>query len=261
MKISKQETKTRVGDKRVNDYGETMEIIKYDNSHNIIVKISDESGNKYIVKTDYQKFNLSNLSHPYRKTVVGVGFIGEYVYSADIKNMSKSKSYKTWSSMIGRCYNKNDHQYNCYGNKGATVAVEWHNYSNFLQWYNKNYYSIKEEKMELDKDILLKNNKIYCSDNCCFIPQRINFTIAKGKSDRDCPIGIKYKKDKGIYESYCTKNGKRYYLYSGGNVDVAFKLYKNFKENAIKELADEYKEYLPENVYKGLYNYKVEKDS
>ena len=38
----------------------------------------------------------------------------------------------------------------------------------------------------------------------------------------------------------------------------AFQAYKKFKENYIKQVADEYKEYIPQKLYEAMYNYEVE---
>ena len=38
----------------------------------------------------------------------------------------------------------------------------------------------------------------------------------------------------------------------------AFTCYKNFKENYIKQVADEYKDLIPKKLYDAMYNYKVE---
>ena len=50
------------------------------------------------------------------------------------------------------------------------VCEEWHNFQNFAKWYYNNYYSINEERMEIDKDILYKNNKVYSPDTCIIVP-------------------------------------------------------------------------------------------
>ena len=38
----------------------------------------------------------------------------------------------------------------------------------------------------------------------------------------------------------------------------AFTVYKTFKENYIKQIADEYKDLIPTKLYKALYKYEVE---
>ena len=38
----------------------------------------------------------------------------------------------------------------------------------------------------------------------------------------------------------------------------AFEIYKYYKEKNIKQVADYYKEHIPEKLYSALYNYQVE---
>lgn len=52
--------------------------------------------------------------------------------------------------------------------------------------------------------------------------------------------------------------GKRVSLGYYNNIEEAFQTYKNFKEKYIKEIADEYKNLIPNKLYKALYNYKIE---
>ena len=96
-----------------------------------------------------------------RKTF-GVGVTGQGEYSHLVRkiNGKHTKVYSVWHDMLGRCYNKK------YQEKkptyiGCTVCEEWHNFQNFAKWYEENYYEVNNEEMALDKDILIKGNKIY----------------------------------------------------------------------------------------------------
>ena len=40
--------------------------------------------------------------------------------------------------------------------------------------------------------------------------------------------------------------------------EEAFQTYKEFKENYIKQVADEYKDKIPEKLYEAMINYKIE---
>lgn len=79
-------------------------------------------------------------------------------------------SYKVWRSSLNRCYAKNDIGH-IRAYKDAEVCKEWWYYSKFLEWYNDNYV----EGYVLDKDICNTTDvKLYCPENCNFIPQEIN---------------------------------------------------------------------------------------
>ena len=132
-------------------------------------------------------------------------------------------------------------------------------------WFNENYYKIAGEKMELDKDILYKGNKIYSRDTCIFVPQRINTLFVKNDNARGKgPIGVD-QLPSGNYIARCSNGfGKYIHLGTYNTKEEAFHVYKNYKEKVIKEVIDSYEGKIPEPFYsklrKTMYNYKVEID-
>lgn len=75
--------------------------------------------------------------------------------------------YRTWKSMLRRCYDLN---YERKTYKDCSVCEEWHLFSNFKAWMEKQNY----QGLHLDKDVLVKGNKVYSPDTCVFIPNEIN---------------------------------------------------------------------------------------
>lgn len=59
------------------------------------------------------------------------------------------------------------------------VCDEWLNFQNFSEWFKNNYYEVEGQRMELDKDILNKGNKIYSPNTCIFVPHNINNLFTK----------------------------------------------------------------------------------
>ena len=119
--------------------------------------------------------------------------------------------------------------------------------------------------MELDKDILFKHNKIYSPKTCVFVPQAINKLFVKRDNDRgDSPIGT--TPVNGKYVVHCnlinpeTGKSKRKYFGYYETQEKAFEVYKYYKEKNIKEVADYYKDKIPERLYNAMYNYIVEID-
>lgn len=113
--------------------------------------------------------------------------------------------------MLERCYSAR-YQERKPTYKGCSVCDEWLNYQNFAKWYDDNYYEIKGEIMCLDKDILVKGNKIYSPENCVFVPNYINVLFArigcKNKESKEQlikDIANTYKKDipSKLYEAMC----------------------------------------------------------
>ena len=159
-----------------------------------------------------------------------------------------------------RCYDekiKNKHP----TYKECVVCGEWLLYDNFKKWCDENYYQIDNERMQVDKDILFKRNKLYSPDTCCFVPDRINSLIIKSDSIRGkYPIGVSYKKNTGLYCASMKKNNRNVWLGEYTTPEKAFSVYKIEKEKYIKEVADEYRDKIPNKIYNALYNYEVEID-
>lgn len=113
--------------------------------------------------------------------------------------------------------------------------------------------------MHLDKDILVKNNKIYSPDTCIFVPMRINKLFVKGNPDRRTHIINVYDVGYGKYQARCKKGTQRYEnLGSFNTIEEAFNVYKKEKEKYIQSIADEYKAKIPRKLYDAMYKYEVE---
>lgn len=113
--------------------------------------------------------------------------------------------------------------------------------------------------MIVDKDILYKNCKLYSPTTCCIIPSDINKLFCNAKAIRgQLPLGVIYNKKNRNYNARITKYNKGIHLGCFNTPQEAFKAYKIAKEKYIKEMADKYKEYLPQKLYDAMYNYQVD---
>ena len=228
--------------------GQNFTIIEYIDCNNCTIKFEDGT---VLKNTIYKNLKKGSITNPYYKKICGVGFIGEGKYKS--KQSEKSTLYyTTWINMIKRCYDEKYHKKQpTY--KDVIVCEEWHNFQNFAKWFEENYV----EGFHLDKDILVKNNKIYSPETCCFIPREINNLFLLRKQERGkYPIGV--KKNFNKYEVVVSKYKKQYYIGLFETPEEAFQVYKEVKEKYIKELAEKWKELIPSIVYQALYNYKVE---
>ena len=250
----------RINEENYNRYGTLMKIVEYNNAIDIIVEFQDE--HRARVHTSYQGFKKGEVKNPYDKTAYNVGYLGQGKYKAKINN-KKTKAYEVWKKMLQRCYdpytiNKQLTYKDCF------VCEEWHNFQNFCKWFYKNYYEIEGEKMCLDKDILCKGNKIYSPETCIFVPQRINNLFLKSNVARGkYPIGVHWYKSSNKFMAHCQildkeNNKKAIHLGYYNTSEEAFLSYKVFKEKYIKEVADEYKDLIPQKLYDVLYSYEVE---
>ena len=248
----------RVGEENYNNQNCLMKIITYNHCDNIIIEFQDKYKAK--INTRYKHFKNGGIKNPYFPNLKGIGYLGEGKYQSKI-NYKLTNQYLIWMEIIIRSYDENFHKkHPTY--KDCTVCEEWHNFQNFAKWYDENYYKIPGEKMQIDKDILIKGNKIYSPDTCVFVPQRINALFIKSQNSRGkYPIGVTYHKKK--YDSRVTINYKTLHLGSYSTPEEAFQAYKVAKENHIKQVADEYKSkypQFPKKLYDAMYSYKVEID-
>lgn len=247
----------RIGNVNYNKWGSKNTIIEYKNSKNIIVKFD----NGYVLKTRYDHFIKGEIRSPYCKTVHEVGYLGEGKYEV-LENNKITIVYKMWASMLQRCYDEQYRiKYPTYLN--CIVFEEWHNFQNFAKWYEENYYIVDNEQMCLDKDILHKYNKVYSPENCIFVPERINKLFIKNDKYRGTlPIGVSFDKSTNKYTAqYNTlKNNKRKNIYLGNfNTPIqAFNTYKKYKEKYIKQVAEEYKDKIPYELYNAMKNWIVD---
>lgn len=255
----KKNIKVKVGDINKNSIGSIMRVIKINSYQDILVEFIEYN---YITKTTCQCFEKGLVKCPYEPRVYSVGFLGEGKYNSTDENNKNTKCSNMWRHMLQRCYSeKYKSKHPTY--KDCSVCEEWHNFQNFAKWYEENYYEVGNEEMHLDKDILAKNNKIYSPSTCVFVPQKINVLFTKANKSRGIyPIGITYDKDRNKYSVSCgvVINGmhKQKKIGRYDNIEKAFQCYKDFKENYIKQVADEYKPYIPRELYDAMYRYKVE---
>lgn len=252
----------RTGEKNTNNFGSKMIITEYKSSKDINVYFPEYKYTAYNVQ--YGQFKDGRLSCPFEKRTYSVGYIGVGPHKTK-ENGKKTKEYEIWNHMLQRCYDEK-HYIKQPTYIGCTVCDEWLCFQNFAEWYKNNYYEIPGQRMAIDKDILIKGNKVYSPDTCVIVPQCINSLFLKHEATRgEYPIGI-YKNSKNrlvvqcnIYEN---KKIKRKYLGSFGQdqLSEAFYLYKTTKEANIKIIADEYKDKIPQELYDAMYNYIVESD-
>ena len=251
----------RTGEERLNNFGSKMVIKEYRSAKDIDVYFPEYDW--IFEHAIYKNFKNEKIKCPYEPRYYGVGYIGEGKYKA-FENGKQTDKYRIWYNMLERCYDpKYQEKRPTY--KGCTVEDYLLNFQNMSEWINENYYEVLGEKMQLDKDILYKGNKVYSRESCIFVPQRINTLFTKCDNARgEDPIGV-YQLPSGNYQVTCNNGyGKYIYLGTYTTEEEAFKVYKNYKEKVIKEVIDSYEGKIPEPFYsrlrEAMYNYEVEID-
>lgn len=237
----------QVGEKYTNKYGE-YEVVKILSEKKACVRFVDTG-------TELEAYWVNIISgriKDYNKAIIyGVGFVGTFRTE---ERETKCKAYMAWRNMLKRCYDQKTFlirptYINC------SVCEEWHNFQAFKKWFDDNHI----EDYVIDKDILLKGNRIYSPDTCCFVPNEVNALFTKRQNKRgDLPIGVLYSDSKKRYKVQFTKNAKKTFLGYFPTPEEAFSAYKEAKESYIKEMAAKYKEKINPKVYAALMAYEVE---
>lgn len=238
----------RLGERILAKKGYWFTIIDYRGCMDCDIKFDDGT----VVKNkEYSKLKNGSVFNPNYPEILGIAFIGQGKYSSKEENKINS-AYSKWKSIIMRCYSSKRLKTNpSYSN--CTVDPVWFNFQKFAEWFYKN----NIDGFELDKDILIKGNKIYSPNTCCFVPHEINKLFIRNEKVRGkYPIGV--SKHYNGFQVSCSVQGKRKNSKTFSNSSEAFMFYKSLKEQEIKRLADKYKDQITEDCYTALYNYKVE---
>lgn len=174
----------------------------------------------------------------------------------------KGREFRLWQAMMSRCFSEYTKRVRpTY--EGVTCQESWKTFSLFIKDVSsmKGFDKMLTDGWVLDKDILVKGNKIYSEETCCFVPKEINGCFTLRKLHRgDYPVGVRKCSRSGKYVARCGYDGRRRNLGYFTNVMEAFLAYKDCKEKEVKRLADKYKGLIDDSVYEALYNYEVEID-
>ena len=109
--------------------------------------------------------------------VFGVGYYGDIVKDECDLELYK-KLLSIWRHMIERCYYVKAINYKKYGGNGVTVSNRWKCFKNFyndvqhIPNYDRD--ALLNGKLQLDKDLLSKDVKIYSKETCCWLDKDLN---------------------------------------------------------------------------------------
>lgn len=107
--------------------------------------------------------------------------------------------YMKWVGMLKRCYSEKTKEAQP-SYEGCTVCEEWLVFSSFKSWMEKQDW----EGKSLDKDLLIKGNKVYRPDACVFVSSRVNnFLIESNKARGEFPIGASWYAPRSKFTAHC----------------------------------------------------------
>ena len=236
---------------KTNNYGD-VEVTEYIDSHNITVKFLNTGAIKNTttsaLTTGILKDSEVHDTHKY-----GVMDIPKSVG----RGGRCDPLYKKWNGMMQRCYNPKN-KINNPAYEACTSSETFRHFSKFKSWYYSQI-GCEQEGWHLDKDILIKGNKVYSEDTCCIVPPEINVALANNKSVRGSfPQGVIYNSTKTRYRARIQRGDKWESLGTYDTPEEAFNAYKQAKEAHIKSLAEKWKDQIDNRVYEALMNWKVE---
>ena len=191
-----------------------------------------------------------------KPTGVGVG-----LNDVDFRVWVDSKpiwQYSLWTSMLNRCFSEKEKQrHPTY--KDVTCCDEWLSFGNFVEWLNKEVeYKGHPIGSALDKDIIVKGNKIYSPEFCSFVPTAVNKLLNDcGAGRGEFPVGVYFDKCRSKFVAQLCCFGKMKYLGRYDTIEDASFAYKTAKEAHIKIVATQYKDALSSDVYESLMSWEV----
>lgn len=196
-------------------------------------------------RTSHGSIRDKMIKNPHSRSVYGLGVLGEGYNCTNNGVMTKEYSY--WIAMMSRCYHNNETLNVSYADK--YVSEDWLFFQNFAEWcqtadnFNMGW--------QLDKDLLIPENKIYSSETCTFLPVEINAALSRSKRKKvqDLPLGVTYNShNKRFYVSY-------YDVDKGKNSAKPFKtsedaenFYLDVRYTKLKIAILKYKDLLKEDV-------------
>ena len=154
-----------------------FKILKYNDARNVEVQFLKTG---FETSAELGNIRNGNVKDPYLPSVYGVGVAGaKYQITVNGRNI---KEYVLWKEMLRRCYSDN-YKKRQPTYEGCEVSDKFKSYEYFYEWCNKQI-GFDNEGWHLDKDLLVKGNKVYSEDSCVFIPSEINTLLIKCTASR-----------------------------------------------------------------------------
>ena len=232
-----------------------FKILKYNDNKNVEIQFTNTGFETTVQLGDIKS---GSIKDPCLPSVYGVGILGTK-YPPSV-NGRTTKEYDLWCSMLKRCYSDAyKKKYPTY--EGCEVSDNFKSYEYFYEWCHKQV-GFGNDGWHLDKDLLVKGNKVYSESTCVFIPQEINLMLVKSDKRRgEHLIGVSWNNaNKAFKAMVCKNKGKQEYLGCFKTELEAFNAYKTAKESFVKEQANKWKSQIDDRAYEALMDYEVSID-
>ena len=232
-----------------------FKVLKYNDARDVEIQFVNTGFEKSVQLVQVKS---GNVKDPYLPSVYGVGIVGtKYPIS---EGGVLTKEYKPWQSMLRRCYS-DAYQKQRPTYEGCEVGDNFKSYEYFYEWCHSQI-GFGNKDWHLDKDLLIKGNKVYSENTSVFIPREINQVLVKRTASRgEHLIGVCWHNTNKAFMAQVGKsNGGSEYLGLFKTEIEAFNAYKQAKEAFVKEQAEKWKGKIDERAYEALMNYEVNID-
>jgi len=241
----------QVGDRFSPKQGGECEVVSINGSRKIGIRFLDEKRHEYEVAS--HNLIRGDVKNPYRPSVCGIGFSGVGRHGAWMDG-KLSPVYLRWVNMMKRCYEVGGGGLNS-SYDDCSVHPDWHNLQSFGDWACSQPNWGREE-MDLDKDLLVRGNRIYGPDTCLLIPRRLNYLLVRRPKSKGLPVGVHRVGER--FEAKCRSADSTYASLGRFSCpDEAFAVYRAYKESVIRLVAEEQKDRIDPRLYEALMNYEV----
>ena len=184
-------------------------------------------------KPAYYCFGINDLDYKVSENEKIIQADGSYKF----KRVWTCPFYTCWSHMLGRCYSdKSLLSRPSYAS--CSVSRSWERASNFKAWMEQQDW----EGNHLDKDLLIRNNKIYSPETCLFIPPIVNgFITEKRKNSGAYPAGVNFDPKRLKFVAKCSNpfTGKTVFLGRFTSPEDAHHAWVSTKLCFAKQLAEQ----------------------
>ena len=234
-----------------------FKVLKYNDRANVEIQFL-KTGFEMVARLNH--IRNGKVKDPYSPSVYGIGVVGTK-YPSRVNGVN-TKECALWYSMLERCYSDG------FKNKrptyeGCGVSDKFKSYEYFYEWCNEQIGFDNDgngNPFQLDKDLLVKGNKVYSESTCVFIPREINQLLIKRTASRgEHLIGVYWSKTANAFVARVSRNkGCSEHLGLFNTEIEAFNAYKTAKETFVKEQANKWKGKIDDRAYEALMNYTVE---
>ena len=229
------------------NYGD-FKIIKYVSAKEILVKFLKTGTEVWCTRKNAFEGGVKDKYFP---TICGVGYYGNALPKRSCPKIEMA--YSVWFKMLSRCYDARIKQAKNYSD--CSVSEYFASFEHFSTWYLSQVGS-DQNNWQLDKDLLVKGNRVYSEDTCCLVPAEINNLLRRYTKESDTCKGVYYNKRLSKFSAHLL--GKYIGLFT--TELEAFQVYKQAKQTYIKDVANKWKDQIDPKVYEALISWEISFD-